>query len=65
MREGKLMAKDPVCRMDVDEHTAAGSSHYEGTDYYFCSPNCKAAFDKDPEQFVREPDLLGRKIKPK
>ena len=59
------MTTDPVCRMDVDLSTATGSSSYEGTTYYFCSANCKAAFDKDPEQFVRKTDILGRTIKPK
>jgi len=59
------MTKDPVCEMNVDEQTAAGSSRYEGTTYYFCSTNCKAEFDKDPERFVRKTDILGRTIKPK
>lgn len=59
------MSKDPVCLMDVDEQTAAGSSRYEGTDYYFCSANCKTEFDTDPERFVRKTDILGRTIKSK
>lgn len=47
------MAKDPVCGMDVEESKAAGVSEYRGTTYYFCSTGCKAAFDKEPEQYVR------------
>lgn len=58
------MTKDPVCQMKVNEQSAAGSSRYEGTDYYFCSANCKAEFDQDPGRFVQKTDLLGRK-KPK
>ena len=46
------MAKDPVCGMDVDEKTAAGQSEYKGTTYYFCSPGCKQAFDKEPEKYL-------------
>lgn len=46
------MAKDPVCGMDVDEKTAAGKSEYQGQTYYFCSPGCKRAFDKEPEKYV-------------
>lgn len=46
------MEKDPVCGMDVDPQQAAGTSEYEGTTYYFCSPGCKKSFDKDPEQYV-------------
>ncbi|HEX8230724.1 MAG TPA: YHS domain-containing protein [Chloroflexia bacterium] len=46
------MEKDPVCGMDVDPSTAAGSSEYKGTTYYFCAPGCKRQFDKDPERYL-------------
>ncbi len=46
------MEKDPVCDMDVDPASAAGSSEYKGKTYYFCSPGCKRQFDKDPERYV-------------
>jgi Cu+-exporting ATPase len=46
------MAIDPVCGMEVDEKTAAGQSEYQGVTYYFCSPGCKVAFDKEPEKYV-------------
>lgn len=46
------MAKDPVCGMAVDPKRAAGSSVYQGQTYYFCSPGCKATFDKAPARFV-------------
>lgn len=41
-------AHDPVCHMDIDPKTAAGTSEYEGTAYYFCSRGCKLDFDEDP-----------------
>lgn len=44
--------KDPVCGMEIDPATAAGSSEYKGQTYYFCSPGCKKSFDKDPEKYV-------------
>ncbi len=47
------MAKDPVCGMEVDEKKAAGKVEYEGQTYYFCSPGCKTAFEKDPEKYVQ------------
>lgn len=47
------MAKDPVCGMDVNEQEAAGTSEYQGTTYFFCSPGCKTQFDRDPERFVK------------
>jgi len=42
-------AHDPVCHMDIDPKTAAGSSEYQGTTYYFCAIGCKRDFDEDPE----------------
>ena len=47
------MAKDPVCGMEVEESKAAGTSEYKGKKYHFCSTGCKAAFDKDPEKYVK------------
>ena len=49
------MAKDPVCDMDVEPTSAAGKSEYQGQTYYFCSPGCKQAFDKEPEKYVKSP----------
>lgn len=46
------MTKDPVCGMEVNEKTAANKSEYKGQTYYFCSPGCKNAFDKEPEKYV-------------
>ncbi|MCX8206798.1 MAG: YHS domain-containing protein [Methanothrix sp.] len=46
------MAIDPVCKMEVDERTAKFVSEYKGRKYYFCSPGCKKAFDKEPEKYL-------------
>ena len=46
------MVKDPVCGMQVNEQAAGGKSDYKGKTYYFCSPACKAKFDKSPEQYA-------------
>ena len=46
------MAIDPICHMEVDEASAAGTSEYLGNAYYFCSPGCKRAFDADPERYL-------------
>jgi YHS domain-containing protein len=45
--------KDPVCGMEVDPQQAAGRSEYQGRTYYFCSPGCKASFDRDPAKYVK------------
>ena len=45
-------AHDPVCHMDIDPATAAGTSEYSGQIYYFCSLGCKKSFDKEPEKYL-------------
>jgi Cu+-exporting ATPase len=45
-------AKDPVCGMDVDPHTAKHRSGHEGSPYYFCSAGCKAKFEADPDKYI-------------
>lgn len=46
------MTKDPVCGMQVNEETAATTSEHRGKTYYFCSPACKATFDRSPEKYA-------------
>ncbi len=46
------MATDPVCGMTVDPKTAAGSTAWQGTTYWFCSPHCLAKFQADPTKYV-------------
>jgi Cu+-exporting ATPase len=46
------MATDPVCKMQVNEQKAAGTSEYKGQTYYFCAAVCKRKFDENPEKYV-------------
>ena len=48
------MARDPVCGMDIDEQQAAATAEYQGKTYYFCSPGCKKAFEKEPQKYVQD-----------
>ena len=41
----------PVCKMDVEEKKARGTSEYQGKTYYFCCKACKKQFDDHPEQY--------------
>ena len=50
----RVMAIDPVCKMTVDEKTAAATSEYKGKTYYFCAIGCKKAFDNDPEEYLKD-----------
>ena len=45
---------DPVCGMTVNPETAAGQTEYQGKTYYFCSPGCKVAFEKEPDQYLNK-----------
>ncbi len=48
-----VMAKDPVCGMDVDPEKTEYKSIYKGKVYYFCSSMCKREFEKNPEHYLR------------
>ena len=39
---------DPVCRMAVDPTRAASRRRRRGISYFFCSAECRHAFDEDP-----------------
>jgi Cu+-exporting ATPase len=54
------MALDVVCKMQVDPKTAPAASEYKGKTYYFCALGCKAAFDKDPEKYLKDSSAEGR-----
>jgi P-type Cu+ transporter len=46
------LAKDPVCGMTVDPHTAKHRASFEGRPYYFCSAGCRAKFIADPQKYL-------------
>ena len=45
---------DPVCKMTIQDTEAAATSSYKGVTYYFCAEQCKKAFDKEPEMYVKK-----------
>lgn len=45
--------KDPVCGMSVKPETAAGKTHHNHQDYFFCSLGCKAKFEATPEKYLQ------------
>ena len=51
-KTGKTLVKDPVCNMDVNPATAAGSAEYKGQTYDFCSQGCVKRFTADPEKYL-------------
>jgi Cu+-exporting ATPase len=44
--------KDPVCGMEIDTATAAGTEEYEGKTYYFCSQSCHDSFKAEPQKYA-------------
>ena len=52
--------KCPVCGMTADERKAAKSIQ-KGIQYAFCGPDCKQAFDKEPDRYTgaREPAKMA------
>lgn len=46
--------KDLVCGMMVDPETARLKSEHMGQTYYFCSPRCKSAFDREPMKYIQQ-----------
>ncbi len=50
---------DPVCGMEIEPMNAAAQTTYQDNTYYFCSQECKEAFDKNPQKYVdkmRQPE---------
>ena len=45
---------DPVCEMEIEESAAEATVEYLGEVFYFCSGNCKEAFEEDPESYLEE-----------
>ena len=45
-------AIDPVCYMKVSPDTAEANVTFNGTEYYFCTPECKIAFEENPEKYL-------------
>ena len=50
--EGALVEVDPVCGMQVAEHTAAARTTHEEHTYLFCSTHCHGRFTNNPDEFL-------------
>lgn len=43
---------DPVCGMDIPAGQAYATLSHDGTEYGFCCPVCKGAFERSPERYL-------------
>lgn len=44
--------EDPVCGVMLDPKYAIASKRFRGRKFYFCSQDCKEAFEEDTEAYV-------------
>ena len=51
--EAAHVAKDPVCGMSVDPHTAKHRAEFQGRPYYFCCAGCRTKFEADPQRYLK------------
>ena len=47
------MVTDPVCGMQIEEKSAAGSVSSSGQHYYFCSRSCRDKFVAKPADYLK------------
>src|SRR4029079_12112534 len=62
--EQVLGAKDPVCGMDVDPHTAKHRAEHGGRTYYFCSSGCRSKFTADPQKYLARDEAAPKPVAP-
>lgn len=53
VEEERTMVEDPVCGMHLMPEDAVAESEYGGQTYYFCSEECQAEFEMDPERYAK------------
>jgi YHS domain-containing protein len=52
--------QDPVCSMDINLKSAHPVFAYKGHIYYFCAENCRTAFVKNPEKYIKSKGFFAR-----
>ncbi len=52
LRPDKIIL-DPVCGMVVNPETAAGTTEYQGSPYWFCGKSCLVKFQAAPERYIK------------
>ena len=61
--EEETLVRDPVCGMSLEQSNAVGRVKHKKALYYFCSPNCQAAFLENPPRYL--PGVEGHDENPK
>jgi P-type Cu+ transporter len=58
------LAKDPVCGMSVDPHTAKHRAEHGGRTYYFCSAGCRTKFVADSQKYLAGDEAPPKPVAP-
>jgi P-type Cu+ transporter len=48
------MVVDPACGMIVDDTHVAEAAVYRDRRYFFCSVECRTAFQRNPEGYLKD-----------
>ena len=48
---------DPVCGTQFESSQAVAEAEHDLHTYFFCSEECRALFEADPEQYSASPSL--------
>jgi YHS domain-containing protein len=59
VKKSEEMVTCPVSGKEIKKSDASGSHEYNGKTYYFCCPNCKEKFLKDPAKYAKQKDEAG------
>lgn len=57
----KMTVEDPVCERTIDVEDAAAHADYDGWAYFFCSPECRNKFNRQPAKYASKPTLVAHK----
>ncbi len=54
-----MLTYDPVCGKRINRNKAHIEIEYRRLVYYLCCPQCQAAFERNPEKYVRARHVKG------
>lgn len=58
-----MMVQDPVCGKKSELADVVASADYDGWAYFFCSDDCRRAFEANPAKFVLRSAVPRQQLK--
>lgn len=65
MSEAGIRVQDPVCGRPLDLMEAVAMSDHRGWAHFFCSEECRNAFEAAPDRYGAAPVVASRDGKPR